>query len=104
MPSASRVSFVLILSLVNTHGITYDLFCAQILDDSEVEPALTGGDVRDVADPGLIRQAKADRAPHQLMEAVQTQRRMLLMQRNELAKNSLIFLFSAAWLARPRIF
>ena len=43
-------------------SVANDLFGAEVLDHGEVEPALIGGDVGDIADPGHTRQCKGEMA------------------------------------------
>ena len=47
-------------------GITDDLLCAQILDSSEIEPALIGRDVGDITDPCLVGGVKRKLAHEQI--------------------------------------
>ena len=43
-------------------SVANDLFGAEVLDHGEVEPALIGGDIGNIADPGHTRQCEGEMA------------------------------------------
>ena len=47
-------------------GIPYNFLGAQVFDNGEIQPAFPGGDVGDVAHPGLVRAAESELALEQV--------------------------------------
>ena len=43
-----------------SHGVTDDLARKDVLDPGQIQPALTGGDVRQIGDPDLVRRARTE--------------------------------------------